>query len=274
MKEMSEKELKECAIGILDYIDCFCKENHLKYYLCAGTLLGAVRHHGFIPWDDDIDIMMPRADYERLFEIWPHDSQYHALNHKNTHDFPYAFGKVVDTRTLKVEPLREKCLKIGVDIDVFPIDNLPDDLEETVGYYRSIAKIQKRLYYQVSLFDKGSTIIRTVFKNALRLVVRIMEVMGFMSIDKTTEKFDNLAQRYNEVETDYCGITAISHYGIKEMNPKNNYETVIDVVFEGKQYPAPNGYADYLSRLYGKDYMQLPPPEMRQTHHSFKAFWK
>ena len=71
MKEMTIQEIKECSLGILDFVDNVCRENNLVYYLCGGTLLGAVRHEGFIPWDDDIDIMMPRRDYERLFDIWP-----------------------------------------------------------------------------------------------------------------------------------------------------------------------------------------------------------
>lgn len=274
MKEMTIQETKKCLLGILDFIEKVCRENNLVYYLCGGTLLGAVRHKGFIPWDDDIDIMMPRHDYERLFEIWPYDCQYKALYYKNTHNFPYAFGKIIDNRTLKIEPLRKKCRLIGVDIDVFPIDNLPDDDIEAMKYYRAIAKIQNKLGLQISAYSRGRTVLRTIVKNSLRLYERTIEFIGGTSIDKTTKTCDELAQRYNQAETEFCGITSISHYGIKEKNPKNNFKTKVNVCFEGKTYPAPNGYADYLSRLYGKNYLQLPPIEMRQTHHSYKAFWK
>jgi lipopolysaccharide cholinephosphotransferase len=274
MKEMTIQEIKGCSLGILDFVDNVCRENNLVYYLCGGTLLGAVRHEGFIPWDDDIDIMMPRRDYERLLDIWPRECQYKALYYKNTPDFPYAYGKIIDNRTIKIEPYRKKCRLIGVDIDVFPIDNLPDDDMETVKYYNAIAKIQSKLALQISTYRKGSTILRTVAKNGMRLYERIIESLGVTSIDKTTESFDRLAQKYNQTETEFCGITSISHYGIREKNPKSNFNTKVSVNFEGKEYPAPNGYADYLSRLYGKNYMQLPPVEMRHTHHSYKAFWK
>ena len=145
---------------------------------------------------------------------------------------------------------------------------------ETVKYYNAIAKIQSKLALQISTYRKGSTILRTVAKNGMRLYERIIESLGVTSIDKTTESFDRLAQKYNKTETEFCGITSISHYGIREKNPKSNFNTKVSVNFEGKEYPAPNGYADYLSRLYGKNYMQLPPVEMRHTHHSYKAFWK
>lgn len=274
LREMTSEEVKKCSLGVLDYIDKVCNENGLKYFLAGGTLLGAVRHQGFIPWDDDIDIYMPRADYERLFDVWPKDSQYKALNHNNTMHYPYSFGKVIDTRTLKIEPVRKSYQVIGVDVDVFPYDNLPNDDAEAEAFYEQIAKYQKRLNRHIEPFHGGKNWMTSIYHFIRIFINRFIELISFNSVEKIVSHYCEYAQRYHNNETDYYGMTGISHYGIKEKILKENYETLIKLPFEGKEYPAPIGYKTYLSNLYGKDYMQLPPPEMRKTHHSFKAYWK
>lgn len=274
MKEMTLVEIRECTLGILDYIDRICKANSLQYFLCGGTLLGALRHKGFIPWDDDIDIMMPRKDYEMLSKVWPDDSCYKFLNHSNTHNFPFAYGKAINSRTLKIEPYRKDCQLIGVDVDIFPIDNIPEDSREARVFFKKIAKLQSITNLQIAEFSKSKSFLHRFYYNYRVGYRRTIELLGFSSVDKVVNDFSSFAQRYNDKETPFCGITAISHYGVKEKNPKKNYLSTIEVPFEGKMYPAPIGYDEYLSQLYGHEYMQLPPMEMRQTHHSYKAFWK
>lgn len=274
MKEMSTDDVKSCSLDILDFINQVCTENNLTYYLSGGTLLGAVRHKGFIPWDDDIDIMMPRKDYDRLFEIWPKESYYKALNHKNTHNFPYAFGKVIDRRTIKIEPIRESCQVIGVDVDIFPIDNLPETDREIKRFFKDIESFQDLLNLHIEPYGRSGGIFRTVAHNILIFLRRILEVPCNKTIDEIVAAFSSCAQSYNGQESMYQGIAAISHYGDKEINPTSSYAKTVNVIFEGRECPAPIGYEMYLTRLYGNDYMQLPPAEMRQTHHSFKAFWK
>lgn len=274
MKEMTTDEIKMCSLAILDFIDQVCKENHLRYFLCGGTLLGAIRHKGFIPWDDDIDVMMPRKDYERLFKVWPHNSYYEALNYKNTHNFPYAYGKAIDKRTVKFEPIRNDCQTIGVDVDIFPIDSIPEDEKTTIVFFEDIKKYQKRLNKQVYPIGKSRNIFRTVARFIIIILRRMPELIGINTIDGIVRSFSNFAQRYNNTDSSFCGITAISHYGEKEKNPKTSYETTVNVEFEGKNYPSPSGYDLYLSQLYSKNYMQLPPLEQRKTHHTYKAYWK
>ena len=273
MKEMTIDEIKKCSLNILNYFDKICRDNNIRYFLCGGTLLGAVRHNGFIPWDDDIDVMMPRTDYERLYEVWPQDSPIRLLNHRNTHCFPYAYGKAIDNRTLKVEPIRKKCQHIGIDIDIFPIDSIPDNDEETKAFFDGIARYQRRISLQIVPFFKLSSIIG-IARNIRVFLFRILEAFGLTSIDKIVSRFSQFAQKYNTERTTYCGITTISHYGIREKNLRTGYDEVVDVSFEGGVYPAPVGLTDYLRRLYGDDYLSLPPVEMRRTHHGYKAYWK
>lgn len=272
MKKMTLQEIKDCSIGVLNFIDEVCRENNLHYYLCGGSLLGAVRHKGFIPWDDDIDIMMPRSDYVKLFEIWPQNTRYSVLNYKNTKDFLYAYGKAIDLSTVKKESIT--ACQLGVDVDIFPIDGLPSDDKEARAYYKIIERIQRRLTLQLSSYGRGSTLVHTVARNILIFFLKIFSFLDWTSLYKVIKRFDKVAQRYTGKNTGYCGVTAISHYGIKEKNPVENYRESVFVTFEGKEYPAPIGYADYLSRLYGKDYMQLPPEDMRKSHHNYEAYWK
>lgn len=274
MKEMTIEDIKSCSLGLLCFFDKVCRDNGIHYFLCGGTLLGAIRHKGFIPWDDDIDVMMPRVDYERLFQVWPEDSPYSLLCHKNTISFPYAYGKAIDSRTVKIEPIRNSCQHLGVDIDVFPIDNIPDSDDETTAFFKQIAVYQNRLSRQILRFERSYGSIKTILRNCYVVLSRVIEMLIGDSVDKTIARFSCFAQQYNDQQTKYCGITSISHYGDKEKNPKSTYEDVVYVSFEGKEYPAPIGYKYYLERLYGSNYLQLPPKEMRITHHGYKAYWK
>lgn len=273
MNEMSLHEIKACSMSLLENLNQFCKKQNLQYFLCGGTLLGAVRHQGFIPWDDDIDIMMPRKDYERLFEIWPQNTHIKALYHKNTHNFPYAFGKIVDDRTVKTETIRKKFQKIGVDIDIFPIDNIPDDDNEASLFFDNIAKYQYKIDRLMVTYGKTRNV-QTAIGNLKTFIIRSLEVVGLWTMDKSIAQLSEYATLYNNKETSSCGITAISHYGINERNNRSAFESSVNVIFEGQEYPAPVGYKTYLSQLYGDNYMQLPPLDKQVTHHSYKAYWK
>ena len=140
MQEITEiAELKEIQLGILREIDKLCKAYHLKYFMSDGTLLGAVRHKGYIPWDDDLDIWMPRKDYEKLEQIMnQEDSCYKVVNHKNTKGYIYAFGKAVDTRTILKENIEVNC-PMGIYVDIFPYDGQKKKKKE--DYIKHVRKM-------------------------------------------------------------------------------------------------------------------------------------
>lgn len=273
LKELTIEEQKKLQIEIMKVVDTFCRTHKLTYYLAFGTLLGAIRHKGYIPWDDDLDIMMPRKDYNELANIFPKDGRYRFLIPDNTKNFPYAYGKIVDTYTIKNEAIWPKYQVIGLDVDVFPIDNYPDDIEEAKRWSAEIAKTQSLLEKQFARFAKGRNLARTIVKNVLIAIRHFLDDINVCSVNHITRRIDKLSQKYNAEKTSYCGIVAINTYGVRKRNRKQVFDSATEVSFEKERFFAPIGYDEYLTDIYG-DYMQLPPPEKRITHHSFKAYWK
>lgn len=273
MKEIGFEERKNLQLEILKIIDSFCRANNLSYYLAFGTLLGAIRHKGYIPWDDDIDIMMPREDYNKLLELYPSNGRYRFLTAQNTKNFPYAYGKVIDTLTIKNEAIRPKYQMIGLDIDIFPIDNYPDDFDESNIWCKNIRSQQDKMYRLLAPHARGRSIQRTVVRNILISVGHLIDDLGISTVSRYVSRIENLSQKYNANNTHYCGIASIATYGVKKRNRKDIYASAVEVVFEGLKFFAPVGYDEYLKDVYG-DYMQLPPVEKRITHHSYNAYWK
>ena len=140
---------KEWNATILDILKAFieiCNKYHLRYYCCAGTAIGAARHHGMIPWDDDIDVLMPRPDYDRLLEIAKHEDfgKYEVVTPYNNESYPLYFSKLVNRETTLIEEKERPCI-IGLYVDIFPLDATDDDLETAKALYRKYSKTINRL---------------------------------------------------------------------------------------------------------------------------------
>lgn len=270
---MTITEIKHCELDILKWFDGICKEHHLTYWLAYGTLIGAVRHKGFIPWDDDIDLMMPREDYKTFCSLNICSDRYKLLTPDNTKNYPYAMGKVIDTYTIKKEPVRPKFQVIGVDVDIFPVDNYPSNVVEAKYICEKIQKCQMMINSLTLGYGKGRSVIRTFGRNIYAAYYHIMNDLGIMSVSKYIHKINKLAQSYNKINTGYKGNYILISDGINHMNKDSVFSSSVDVEFEGGTYPAPCGYDTCLRNVYG-DYMVLPPVEHRVSHHSYKAFWK
>lgn len=264
MKELSIDEIKEIELQILDYIDSVCKENNLHYYLSGGTLLGAIRHKGFIPWDDDIDINMPRKDYEKLLLIINEsDNKYKALSYKYETDYYYPFAKIIDSSTMVTENNTVKSSKMGIWVDIFPIDNLPND-----------TKLRKRIQEKCWVYRQiwGHALVWKGHLSNRGLVYKIGCLICYLyGWKRSIKQLERVATLIHE-ETKYVG---------KLIDCNHKYDTMladwfspsVDKTFEGRMCPVPNGYDEYLTLAYG-DYMKLPPEDKRVSGHSFVAYRK
>lgn len=266
MKRISIEELKKIQLNILNIVDSFCKNNDINYWIDSGTLLGAIRHKGYIPWDDDIDIGMLRKDYDKFMNCFnKKNSRYKFYSIENKNDFYYAHGKVLDTNTILYEPDEDTGLKLSVNIDVFVYDNAPDD-----------DKIVKKMYWKRTFYQKMRNVqlFRHAFRkeNLLKKVLRFILNRCFKLIPKSyfLKRIIENSKKFSKFETKRVGnFTATSVF----VCDKSVFNSFIYKEFEEKQYPVPVGYDIWLKSMYG-DYMQLPPEEKRISQHKFVAYYK
>lgn len=265
----SLEELKEIQLNILVALHRFCVEHGIKYSLAAGSLIGAVRHKGFIPWDDDIDIYLMRHEYNKLISLFPnnYEEKYCLLTIERDKNWHRSYGKLCDNRTIEIEETRNKSEGIGIGIDIFPIDDVPDDLTEWMLY----EKLRRLLRNMMTLKSLELSKKRSIIKNILVLFSRI--VLSPLSFRYLSKIIDNYAQKCNMKGYSHVYENCLGVYNSKHPWLKHDLEEVIDVIFEGHGVKIMQGYDDYLVTIYG-DYMQLPPEEKRVTHHAFKAYWK
>ncbi len=275
MKIITTSELKKLEKDILVFIDDFCEKNGIVYFLSYGTLIGAVRHQGFIPWDDDIDIMMPRPDYEKFLKTFPEHPYFKIRSNENCSNYPFAYATVNDTRTIKNEfKLRKKVTTVlSVNVDVFPIDGLPDTEKESLHFYKHIKMYKNYQECATKKFGKGLSLKSTILKNVGIAVFRVFEFFGLSSIYQRVHEYSIFAQTYSYEKSKYVGVNTCNVCGIGERNIKDNYFPVRKVKFEGKEFNCPNNYDIFLTQIYG-DYMKLPPMEKRQTHHTSDCYWR
>jgi len=269
--ELSLEEIKKIELDILKDIHQVCENNGLRYYLAGGTLLGAIRHKGFIPWDDDIDIIMPRPDYMKFIKIYENegDKKYKLISPYNNKNHLYTFTKVFDTRTVKIENgIDYDSDNIGgIEVDIFPSDGLPDNIKKSNNYFFR-QKILFNFYtFSVLKYRKGKNVIKNIIKNTIISICKLFGKNRFI------ELINNMAMKYDFNNSKYIAVSVTPYYGKKERLEKDRFINPIKVEFEGYLFNAPENYDQYLSNLYG-EYMKLPPEEKRITHHNYKAYWK
>lgn len=268
MKKLSGDEIKNIQLNILCYIDDICQKNGIKYFLCGGTLIGAVRHKGYIPWDDDIDIILPRPDYMRLVELLYNDMKYRSLSIYHNDDYCYSFAKVVDTSTvLKENNVPFDIKDMGVYIDLFPLDGLPKTKTGIYFYYKLMMILRNLLYSSLySSFQKPSKIIKYPFKY----------IYWKFSVSKGWKywinKVEKLTLKYNYQNSQMVGCQS-SGYGPREVFSHNSFCQSLRVPFENYSFNIPVGYDEYLTKLYG-NYMIIPPKSKQHTRHNFEAYLK
>ncbi len=263
-KKIDLEEAKSLQLGILDSIDNFCLSNNILYYLSFGTLLGAVRHEGYIPWDDDIDITMPYPDYVKFCKEFSSDN-YRVHVWFLDKDFFCNFAKVEDVRTIQIEQVDSKH-QIGINIDLSPMIGLPEDLSEAKKHFERIVFYRKILNLKQLKLRKGRSILKSLIIIGSKI---LLFPVSYYLINK---KINKLASKYDFYSSKYC-ICVGSFNPSKEIIERSVIGKTIRLKFEDRYYNAPAGYDAWLKQMFG-DYMKLPPIEEQITHHIFETYWK
>ena len=260
------REIQQMELGIMEYIHEVCQKIGVKYFLAYGSLIGAVRHKGFIPWDDDMDICMLREDYEKLqdYLIANPDERYEVMSYKNNLNYVYPFMKVQDNQTYLLEEDVRIDSNMGIYVDIFPVDGYEDD---SVFKDKMTRLIKKR---QLSCYTfKGITNTKSILNSLIRYISVI--IFYFTNTNKYIRGIDELAQ--SRKVDDY---ELVDYLIYKDMNKpvwkREWLKQTITGVFEGKEFMIPKNYHEILTSDYG-DYTQLPPVELRFSHHDFQL-WK
>ncbi len=250
--------LQRKIIGNLEAIDTVCREHGLRYYLWAGTMLGAVRHKGFIPWDDEMDICIPRPDYEQLISHWREwlPQPYEVIAPETDPTYPYPFAKIEDASTTVLERPDFKFLE-GIYIDVFPIDGAPADEQKRKSHFK------RYKFWRHLLFLRG----RDPFKHGKGPRSWFPWLLHKLySLEDLQNKVKSYMTKYPYDESDYvCDYDD----GLRGVIEKRILSTPQVYPFEDKQFLGVEHYDEYLSNKYG-DYMQLPPVEKQIQHHFFR----
>ena len=267
-KELSLEEKKKVSFDILKSVCSFCEEHGIRYYLAYGTLLGAIRHKGFIPWDDDVDLLMPRPDYIKFLDTFEGPQDLKVVSCFNSRDYVLPFAKVQNNKTKMMLP-SGKIIDQGLGIDLFPVDGIPDDLslEEAERIFRKendifIKSIQK--------YDNFKFLVPKTIKEHIKVCAYKASILtGILN-----GKCRKISKNPFDSDYDSCSMvaSAVGMHSGKFRPFKKEWFDPIKVEFEGDHFIAPAGYDEILSMIYS-NYMELPPEKDRITTHIAKYIW-
>lgn len=271
MKEIELDKIKEIDLGILLEIHEICTRENIRYSLAYGTLLGAVRHKGFIPWDDDIDLFMPREDYKRFISYCQtHETKFGFVSCEVDPKYHMLYGKAWDKRTIIKDPFRDyNGLEIGVNIDIMPLDGIGHTLEEAKKNIKP-AIFDNKVLAAMSWDHYKKSITNSWYVEPARFA--LFCYTRLFNKDRFTAKLNKKIQKYSFDDMEYVAAVCDTKT-FKAIKNKKIYSDFIQLDFEGYKFMAMNGYKDFLKEIYG-DYMKLPPEEKRVSNHDVIAYFK
>lgn len=265
MREIQIHELRKLQMQILDYVDAFCRKNNIKYTISGGTLLGAVRHRGYIPWDDDMDIQMLRDEYVKFTKIWNEYKDKHPfelISIESGNSIGYVYGKIHNPKTITFVRGLERT---GVYIDVFPVDVVVDEDD----FYKRRKRIRSLKRKENASFVLSSS--KTSHIGLLQIIKCWVLTLG-----KPRTYYSDIINRIAAEKNSSGGkfvFEMVAGIKCKSPMPRSIFDDYSYIAFENKQYMAVKDFDSYLTATFG-DYMTPPPVEKQVREHNFTAYWR
>lgn len=271
--ELTLQEIQKISLEVLKQFDKVCREQGFRYCLAYGTLIGAIRHEGFIPWDDDVDVWMPRKDFEAFKrfclrneeKMWPNK----LCCRENTQNYTYYIPRFCNQEYQYVSLNgKHKNPDLGVFIDIYPLDNYGESKEKGIKLAKKISKINRKYAAYVDpRSDAGG--LRNFVKHCIHYFMRF--IYGKSYCLKTEKKIRLLLNKYTNKNDKMTGVPAWEPEGYFIRYPKKLFSEYIECRFEGNMFFIPKGYDEILRKNYG-NYMELPPEEERKPSHNYKIY--
>lgn len=270
-KKMNLTQIQSVSLEVLKYVSDICEKLGLRYFLAYGTLIGAVRHHDFIPWDDDIDIHMPRNDYEKLLEYFKNNKHEYieVLNDDTAKNYPYIITRISDNR-YRLNVINEKPYGLGIFIDIYPLDGVGNDKEKMINIVNNAKRLSSLIFLSTRKhFHIGTT------KGILKIIIKFpafifAKIIGSKKLKTKINKYNNL---YNYDESKFVSCLTWNGDGIKEVFEKKWFDEYEYMKFNKYQFRVPKYYDEILKKEYG-NYMELPKEKDRIPHHLYDAYKK
>ena len=264
MRQVTDlKEMQSLALIILEGINEFCNAREITYYLAYGTLLGAIRHKGFIPWDDDIDLWMKREDFNLFCEEFPKWGASHGLyvnSIKTVNNYNRVQAKVCLSNTTLKENDRENPFEEGYFIDLFPLDGTPNN------------SVRRKWHLTKLQFLKNIVTLSAYNRNATGVIAAVARLFRNIDTCRVLDAYEQIASKYSCTNSEYLKVMAPGKKKGKDILIRsNNFSSSMLIPFENITACAPSGYDNILRQIYD-NYMQLPPEEARKPHHDFTLF--
>ena len=258
MRLLKIDEVQGELLELMKKLHKFLEDNGIKYYLLGGSALGAIRHKGFIPWDDDIDIGMQREDYEVFLRVsTTFNTSYEIVNFNKAKNCDFCLTRIYIPNTyVDIPAVRKTKLDHRLYLDIFPLDNVPDSKVELLKYESKLVKM-KKLMQRIDVRDYGGGRIKLIAKKIFSFPLKLFRQQILRHIDRFMKK-------YRDADTTcICSLSSQYSFSHQVMN-KTVYGTPILLDFCDTKFYVPEKTEEYLTILFGADYMQVPPPEKRR----------